>query len=188
MKLEDAISLALSPYTFSIVVIAIYWRELGYLGGGAAVAIAVATISLAPLAIVLYDTLKGRTDLFVSRREARPKYYLLTLLSYMVGVVASLALGLRPYIPLYACYFSVGITLFAINFRWKISVHTAGVAGPTVMLAYLFSPIYLAFLLLLVPVAWARCKLRAHTLAQVVGGSVVAIAVTLAILLSGLTF
>jgi membrane-associated phospholipid phosphatase len=56
---------------------------------------------------------------------------------------------------------------------WKISIHTAVAFGTVIILALVLGPWSTVALVLAVAVGWLRLELRAHTLAQVMGGAVV---------------
>lgn len=61
----------------------------------------------------------------------------------------------------------------AVSVFWKISIHTACVAGSVCVLAILVHPALMACAPVIVATAWARVALREHTLAQVVAGAAV---------------
>jgi membrane-associated phospholipid phosphatase len=65
-----------------------------------------------------------------------------------------------------------------ITLRWKISIHAAGIAGPTTGLIYGIGVWAAVFFTLLVPVGWARVRLKAHTPLQMLAGGLVTIAAT----------
>jgi membrane-associated phospholipid phosphatase len=123
---------------------------------------------------VLYLTwLKHRgliTDLDVQLREQRMRPMLFTL---ACGVLAWLVLliGAAPVqmTLLAGLLWLQMIVILSITLRWKISVHCATAAGAaTVACVSLGTPLPL----LVVPViAWSRVRLRRHTLAQTVAGS-----------------
>jgi membrane-associated phospholipid phosphatase len=69
------------------------------------------------------------------------------------------------------CYLGNTVVMMFITLRWKISVHASGIAGPSTALVYLLGAIAAPLLLLAVPVGWARIKLGAHTILQVIGGA-----------------
>jgi membrane-associated phospholipid phosphatase len=111
------------------------------------------------------------TDLDVQLREQRmrPMVFMLAC-----GGLAWLALTLGAAPAQMA--FLAGVlwlqmaVIFGITLRWKISVHCATAAGvATLVWALLGTPLPL---LVGVPViAWSRVRLRRHTLAQTVAGS-----------------
>lgn len=118
-------------------------------------------------------------DLFISRREERTMPYLFSLLAYVFWVLflwrtmsfpkemISIAIG---------CVISVVLMVF-INLKWKISAHAAGMGafvGSVIAASYFLeiNPMWLIILSILVSglVAISRISLKAHTLAQTIGG------------------
>ena len=144
-----------------------------------------AGISLAPLLHIARGVRAGRYhDHHLSVRQER-------LLPILVGLAsAGVALALlliwhaaRLYLATVAAVV-VGAALALVithGLRWKISLHVAGNAGAVTVLVVLFG--WLALLLgpLVALVGWARWRVRAHTLAQVVAATLISVVVTLAI-------
>ena len=71
-----------------------------------------------------------------------------------------------------ACYFVNGLVLMIITLKWKISIHASGITGPFTALIYQLGSTMLPLLLLVIPVAWARVELKAHTIRQVTAGAI----------------
>jgi membrane-associated phospholipid phosphatase len=136
------------------------------------------TLSIGPFLPVVYNAKRGRSDLDVSDISKRIPLYGLGLASYGVGVVIFFVLNDRLMFVMALAYLCVGSTMLAITLVWKISAHTAGIAGPTTALAFVFGASILPLYALSILMVWARVKLGAHTLAQAVGGLVVALTVT----------
>jgi membrane-associated phospholipid phosphatase len=65
---------------------------------------------------------------------------------------------------------------------WKISIHASSIAGAATMLTALYGMVLLPSFLLLILVSWSRVVLRRHTVAQVVAGSLLSIALSLLVL------
>jgi hypothetical protein len=127
-----------------------------------------------PMAVLCRLLGRGRvSDLDLTRREERP----IPLLASLGG--ASLAAGmlslinapetLRGLAMAHACV--VGAVLL-INRYWKVSLHTAGATGVTIIVGALsgWGGIVTVPALL---VGWARIRLRRHSVAQVVAGGLV---------------
>jgi hypothetical protein len=110
------------------------------------------------------------TDLDVQLREQRTKPMLFTLACGGLAWLA-LAMGAAPsfMILLAGMLWLQMVVILSITLHWKISVHCATAAGvAAVACALLGTP--LPFLS--VPlIAWSRVRLRRHTLAQTVAGS-----------------
>lgn len=136
-----------------------------------------------PLLPIIIDSGKQKVDIFVSNREKRWKYYLISILSYASGILYSLWRGYWIYAVLSLSYMlsSAGLAAVTVFARWKISVHAAGIAGPTTALVLVrgleTSPLYI----LLIPVAWARLELKAHDLRQLIAGALLAFSTTLVV-------
>ena len=78
-------------------------------------------------------------------------------------------------------YIVMSLIILLITFRWKVSIHTSGLALPITALVYLFGWRLAWYYILVVLLVWARVKLKAHSLAQAVSGSMIGIVVTFAI-------
>lgn len=112
------------------------------------------------------------TDYDVFLRQQRYKPYFV-ILACFAGTLLVMTLGGAPYIlvTLALAVTVMTIIMLLINFRWKISAHSAAAASfaiLTIQLAGLAaSPVFLAVPL----VAWSRVTLQRHTLAQTIGGA-----------------
>jgi hypothetical protein len=129
------------------------------------------------LPILLILTMKKSgivSEMMVNNMEDRTRPFLGALASYLLGVAALLLLS-APHIMVYlmACYFVNSLAMMLITLRYKISIHTAGVAGPTVFLIRLYGLAIWPFLLVAAVVSWARYKLDMHTVWQLVLGFLV---------------
>ncbi len=141
-------------------------------------AICIFTLLVMPTILIIYYKIKGKTDIFVSKHSDRPKFFIPALIGYAIGFIVFYTLKMNILALYHLCYFTVTFSLFIVTLYWKISIHTAGIAGPVTMLALKFGYRYLILQLLLLPVGWARLKLHAHTLAQIAAGAIQSIAVT----------
>jgi len=123
------------------------------------------------LFLVLWRKLK-RIDKDFTDRETRNVPFLISVLIYFIGATILFFLSANPLtIVLMFCYGMNTLIVFFINLKWKISVHTMGITGPTTVLLF-FSPMG-SLLGLLVPlVMWSRITLKKHTINQVVAGSI----------------
>jgi len=182
-EIARAISLILSPNMYSLVICTIYWCLKDFEGGLYAWFMLSFSISLLPFLFIYYDTRRGKIDIFVSKREERTKYFILTLSSYILGFLMLNIFGITVYNILLLTYFLVGITLFIQNTRYKVSVHAAGIGGPTTMLVLEFDSYFWLLYLTLLPVMWSRLKMKAHSLTQLVSGTITSIAITFIVLL-----
>ncbi len=85
-----------------------------------------------------------------------------------------------PTLLLAATLASLGNTLFIfiVNIFWKISAHMMGAAAPLIAFSFAFGKWVLPFYLLLLAIGWARVKLKAHTVAQVLAGGLAGLILT----------
>ncbi len=138
--------------------------------------------SLLPAAYVLKLAREKRvSDKHVPIREQRTRPYLVAAGSYAFGLLL-LLLTRAPFEVwgLMWCYACNTVTIALVNLRWKMSAHAMGAAGAVAGLTYAFgAPVLPAYALIPV-VGWARLRLRAHTLGQVVAGACAGIVLTLA--------
>jgi membrane-associated phospholipid phosphatase len=110
-------------------------------------------------------------DLDVSMRHQRLKPMIFTV-ACMGLAWMGLAVGGAPRLMEAVAIALWGQTalIFAITMRWKISLHSAAVAGVT-MLAWKLWGSPLPLLIGVPVVSWSRVWLRRHTVAQVIGGA-----------------
>lgn len=130
-------------------------------------------VCVLPLAYVLVMVKLGRiTDHHVSDRRQRPALLLMALVSVVVGlVVLQLMNGpVSVLVMIIALIGGIGI-LAVVSAFWKMSGHASALAAAAVIVVAMFGPSWLPVLLLVPAVGWSRLVLRAHTLGQVVVGS-----------------
>lgn len=165
----------LSPLpTVAVLLLVVAWRSAPSAHDGLRWGILASLFAaLLPFLYVLQGVRQRRlTDRHVRVREQRPLPLLVAIGSVLVGLgllvmwkapqdlvalTAAMAVGLGS---------SLAVTLF-----WKLSIHTAVVAGAVVILVLVFGPA-LAILAPLVGLAgWARVRLGDHTRPQVLVGA-----------------
>ena len=127
-----------------------------------------------PLVMVLgllkLDIIK---DFYAYDKDTRFIPFLWTTLFYLLGVISLILVSSPPAVTaLMTCYFVNGIILMLITFKWKISIHASGIMSPFTALVYLLGGVMLPLLLVVIPVAWARVELKAHTKMQVTVGAI----------------
>lgn len=183
-SLAVELTFASSAPTFAFVAVVIFSLaspiELGpFLREETSIFLGAVFLSILPISPVVYYSHKGAVDLQVSERSMRPRIFAMAILGYSLGVVVFGFLSADSLMVLSLAYVAVTASLMLISFFWKISVHTSGIAGPVTALTYVFGwPAVLMYLWLL-PIGWARLKLKAHTLSQVLSGAIVGALVTL---------
>ncbi|NYI03528.1 hypothetical protein [Allostreptomyces psammosilenae] len=127
---------------------------------------------LLPLVYVLYGCRRRWWDWAGARRRSRQPAILGTGVSVLFGTVVLAVAEAPPVLSALGVGLLVGLlAVGAITARWKISLHTSIAAGAATVLVLLFGvaawwtapPVLL--------VGWARLRLRAHSLGQVVAGA-----------------
>lgn len=142
-------------------------------------------ISGVPLLFIAQGVRSGRySDRHLSRREHRVVPLLVSLVS--VGATFAVLVLMQASRALLATIIAVllgGVLALAITHgaRWKISLHTGGITGTVTVFVLLFGTPALLLVPLIPMVAWARCRVRAHTLAQVIAAAVLALVVTVGV-------
>jgi len=144
------------------------------------VAVSLTFGTLVPLAVIFLLLKRGVvSDFFVSEKKERAKPFAGAILSYIIG---SLMLWwLRAPLIVTAsmlCYAGNTVLMMLITRQWKISVHASGITGPTTVLIESIGVWVSIFFALLIPVGWARIKMKAHTPTQIIAGALVTIVST----------
>ena len=129
--------------------------------------------SALPMAIILLWAKKLNTDSDISNREDRFTPLIVGIISYFIGFLVLLTLGIDDFLTaILLCYsINTGVVLL-ITTKWKISVHTTGLSGPVAALILLLGPIGALFGILYPILIWSRVLLKKHTLAQAIAGGV----------------
>ncbi|MFK0008968.1 phosphatidic acid phosphatase [Paenarthrobacter sp. NPDC090520] len=131
-------------------------------------------VCVLPLAYVLVMVKLGRiTDHHVSDRRQRTPLLLLALASVVAGLLVLQWLHGPVSITVMIIALIGGIAILAVvSAFWKMSGHASAISSAAVIAVFMFGPAWLPLLLLIPAVGWSRVVLRAHTLAQVMVGSV----------------
>ncbi len=127
-----------------------------------------------------YDWYKDRKiDIDISQRKERFVPMLLATLgafigSYLVNTRASNeSLLLVGYVLV-----ALLMALTIVTFVWKISLHTSTLSAAIMLLTIFKGPAYVFWIIIVIPVAWARIYLKQHTLSQVTAGSLFGVGIT----------
>lgn len=138
--------------------------------------------ALAPVLSVFYLYLSGRISDFdmsdrLERRRAFVTFVVVDLAAVLVLILIHAPVQL---IAIAWGYFSATVAIMIVTRWWKISTHAFGVTGPFAVMFVLFGLAPLPYVLIVPLVWWARVYLRAHSVAQVMGGAALAVMSTLA--------
>ena len=130
--------------------------------------------SIGPMLYVLWLYSTDRiADLDMSVRSEREAVFGIFVIFYALGTVVLWLIHAPTLITAsMAGYTAASLVTQYITRYWKISTHAIGITAPLVVLIYLFGPQPLPFLVLIPIVGWSRVYLGAHTLPQVVAGTV----------------
>ncbi|MBR2255517.1 MAG: hypothetical protein IJ856_06920 [Candidatus Methanomethylophilaceae archaeon] len=137
-----------------------------------------------PFIETMYISVKtNNTDGDIVRKEDRAVPLALGVLCYIGGIIAlKLIDAPNEIVVMMICYTAVTAFILLVSFRWKISIHACGLAGPGAILSAVFWP---WGLLVFVPIPWicaCRYYQKKHTPAQLVAGFACGLAITLAIM------
>jgi hypothetical protein len=175
----------INPFLMSFIVIVL----LAFKGTDSTAAavkwasIATALSVLPVLAVVVFLVRRKKLDgIFANPRWQRTGIYLLA------SALGAIGCGLLWYlkapellVATFLAGFAAIVIFMWINLSWKISLHTAFMAGAAAILIIIFGAAAAWTVLLLPPVAWARMELKQHSLMQVAAGTLIAAAVVVAI-------
>ncbi len=146
-------------------------------------------VCLLPMLYIAWMVQRGRiTDLHLKYRHER-------LLPFLVSVLCTGAAwfilrwtGAPPLVPLLAAVTLAQLVMMTlITLVWQISMHAMSIASAVTATALLFGALPALAVAPLVPlVGAARLKLRRHTPAQVIAGTLVGALVTVALVVTAL--
>lgn len=173
------VSLALSPHVYGIIVLSILYMYLRF--DANQYILSVLFLSVFPFVPIFLDYLRDKVDIFISERERRTKYFALTALIYLLAALLFYLWGNFMLLILFLTYLAETVLHMLVNTRWKISIHAAGIAGPTTFLTVAVDGKLGLLYLLLLPVYAARKKMNAHSDMQLIGGVLLSSLTTLVI-------
>lgn len=133
-----------------------------------------------PLGMVYWFTRQSPIKYQRVAQEKRKEIFLAAIFSYTLGFgILYLITSPKIVTGLMFCYMTNTLAMGLINQFWKISIHASGIAGPlTALIFQLAYPSSLFLYLLILPVSWSRVVLEAHTVLQVIAGSIFTIFLT----------
>ena len=180
-RLADLTSAILNPFLVSIVIIILLsFESTTSLLDGLRWSLILTAVGVLPVFMfVAYLVRSNRLEgFFTGIRSQRTKIYLLAGGCGVAGCIVLFYLGAPSLLMAGFVSGLSSILLFmCINLWWKISLHSAFVAGSVTVLVILYGFTGAAGVVLLPVIAWARTEANQHTLAQVVGGAFLAAAV-----------
>ena len=161
------------PVVVSIQLLVSPLTEDGFPGTVVYGALAALFVCVLPLILLLVLVRLGKvTDHHVSDRKQRAPVLLMALGSILAGLLVLEAAGApRSVVAMVLAVVGGVVVLAAVSPFWKMSGHAAAISCSTVIAVLMLGPAWTPLLLLVPAVGWSRVVLRAHTVAQVVAGS-----------------
>lgn len=177
--LANFISIFVAPPTMAIVAIISFslWSPIGLGLLYAPFNILFCFFCFVPFVSILYYYRKNVVDLYVSKRRMRTPFFLIVITSYSFGTIIFSVTNTKIMFLLALGYIIDSIILMVINLFWKVSVHCAGVTGPIFSLIFVFGINALPLSLIIGIVGWFRKKLKNHTFAQTLVGTLISLTV-----------
>ncbi|MBI2578190.1 MAG: hypothetical protein HYW26_00615 [Candidatus Aenigmarchaeota archaeon] len=116
------------------------------------------------------------------KTEERYKFYLTVIACYLAAFLVFNYFSNTLLAKVVLSYFLIFLILFVINFRWRISLHAAGI-GAASMILFLNNFVIpaLIFFALTPFVYWLKMSLRSHGIYQMLTGSIVSFIVSYAV-------
>ena len=113
-------------------------------------------------------------DLHVSNRNERPLAYAVMILCYVLGteVARALAAPHQTVLLMAAMALCLMIGSMVNEFMFKFSIHTMSAALAVAALAMVYGMALLPAFVVIGAVAWARVRLHAHTVQEVLAGAI----------------
>jgi hypothetical protein len=179
--LANFISIFVAPPTMVIVTTVSFslWSPigLGLLSAPYSILLCFLCFAFIPFFSIIYFYREKVVDLFISKRKARTPFYLVAIASYSFATIIFLVTSTKIIFLLALCSLIVTIILMGVNLFWKVSVHCAGVTGPIFALVCVFGINAIPLTSIVGLVGWSRIKLKSHTFAQTLVGTLIALTV-----------
>ncbi|MHC6591866.1 phosphatase PAP2 family protein [Arthrobacter sp. C152] len=161
------------PVVVSIQLLISPLAEPGFPGTVGYGALAALFVCVLPLLLLLVLVRQGKvTDHHVSDRKQRAPVLLMALGCIVVGLLLLSAVGAPQSVIAMVLAVVGGVAvLAAVSPFWKMSGHAAAISCSAVVAVLMLGAAWAPLLLLIPAVGWSRVVLRAHSVAQVVAGS-----------------
>jgi membrane-associated phospholipid phosphatase len=173
-------SMVFSPPVLSVIVMLLTASVLSGVRAWAWAGIYVFLAVLLPLLYLVWLLHRGLvTDLDVQLREQRIRPLLFTVIcAGLAWVVLGLGVAPRQLVAVASALSLMTMIILSITLWWKISVHCAAVALGAAVVWALFG-VVLPLVIGAPLMAWARVRLRRHTVAQTIAGLLLGLTVFL---------
>ncbi len=172
---SSIISFVFHPMLISLVAFYLLLFGMGTIATNAFSVLIVCFIfsNLIPISTVLVLKKMGKiSDLDASKKEQRIFPLTLGILYSGIAFLILVKINADPLVQgLMFCYMSNTIITILITRYWKISIHAMGVGGPIAALWVAGFQFPIPAFLILIAVSYARVVLKAHTVLQVIAGT-----------------
>lgn len=122
---------------------------------------------------------EGYIDLDLTERHDRIVPLMLSCLGAIIGAfLVTKYFHNQTFVEMSFILVSMLIALTVITTVWKISLHAATLAALVTLLAIFRGEVFAVGYILLVPIFWARLKLKQHTPNQLIGGALLGAVLT----------
>lgn len=161
------------PVVVSIQLLISPLPEPGFPGTVGYGVLAALFVCVLPLFLLLVLVRQGKvTDHHVSDRKQRAPVLLMALGCIALGLLVLSAVGAPQSVIAMVLAVVGGVAvLAAVSPFWKMSGHAAAISCSAVVAVLMLGAAWAPLLLLVPAVGWSRVVLRAHSVAQVVAGS-----------------
>ena len=161
------------PVVVSIQLLISSLPEPGFPGTVGYGALAALFVCVLPLFLLLILVRRGKVmDHHVSDRKQRAPVLLMALGCIALGLLVLSAVGAPQSVIAMVLAVVGGVAvLAAVSPFWKMSGHAAAISCSAVVAVLMLGAAWAPLLLLVPAVGWSRVVLRAHSVAQVVAGS-----------------
>jgi len=170
-----AVSLVFNPSLWAggfVVYLALRFEPAGA-GRWIVAALGAAFVGGIPIALLFVLKAAGRLrDVEMRERTERGTVYAACAASYAAGALLLAGIGAEwPVWGVVAVHTPTALVLAALNRRWKVSIHAAGLAGIVAAAAILFGAAAWPLAIILAAGAWARWAAGAHSVGELAGGT-----------------
>ncbi|MCL4418746.1 hypothetical protein M1146_01440 [Patescibacteria group bacterium] len=129
------------------------------------------------------------SDFDVSKKEERPRFFAFGAILTFLYLVSLFILAGPRILFVGTIGIILGVLVISIVNKWiKASVHTATVSAFSLSLVIIYGKELLPVLLLIPVVAWARVKIKKHTLLEVIVGGFLGLFLTIIVYISAKKF
>ncbi len=186
VRIARHVSNILGPATisFPMILLVAFYKASSVASALLYAALTLFFLSVGPFGYILIGVRLGKlSDTDVSKRTERTGPFTFGLISVCLGWAALvLTHGPGPLIITVIITALCGLIMMAITLWWKISLHAGSLGAAATILTAFYGVSMLPAFALLVLVSWSRVVLRRHTVAQVIAGSLLSIALSATIL------